>query len=104
MSLKKRHFNNEEIPIFEDALVYKRGDYWHMRMWLNKEHKYARFSLKTRNQSTAIDKAKLHYHELMAKQLAGKTYFSITTQDGVDMYLEQRYKDYVTCPLSAVPR
>jgi integrase len=94
MSLKKRHFNDEEIPIFEDALVYKRGDYWHMRMWLNKEHKYARFSLKTRNQSTAIDKAKLHYHELMAKQLAGKTYFSITTQDGVDMYLEQRYKDY----------
>lgn len=94
MSLKKRHFSDEEIPIFEDALVYKRGDYWHMRMWLNKEHKYARFSLKTRNQSTAIDKAKLHYHELMAKQLAGKTYFSITTQDGVDMYLEQRYKDY----------
>lgn len=94
MSLKKRHFTDEEIPIFEDALVYKRGDYWHMRMWLNKEHKYARFSLKTRNQSTAIDKAKLHYHELMAKQLAGKTYFSITTQDGVDMYLEQRYKDY----------
>ena len=94
MSLKKRQFNDDEIPIFEDALVYKRGDYWHMRMWLNKEHKYARFSLKTHNQSTAIDKAKLHYHELMAKQLAGKTYFSITTQDGVDMYLEQRYKDY----------
>ncbi len=93
MSLKKRHFSDEEIPIFEDALVYKRGDYWHMRMWLSKEHKYARFSLKTRNQSTAIDKAKLHYHELMAKQLAGKTYFSITTQDGVDMYLEQRMKD-----------
>jgi len=94
MSLKKRAFNDDEIPIFEDALIYKRGDYWHMRMWLNKEHKYARFSLKTRNQSTAIDKAKLHYHELMAQQLAGKTYFSITTQDGVDMYLEQRYKDY----------
>lgn len=94
MSLKKREFNDDEIPIFEDALVYKRGDYWQMRMWLNKEHKYARFSLKTRNQSTAIDKAKLHYHELMAKQLSGKTYFSITTAHGVEMYLEQRYKDY----------
>lgn len=94
MSLKKRAFNDDEIPIFEDALVYKRGDYWQMRMWLNKEHKYARFSLKTRNQSTAIDKAKLHYHELMAKQLAGKTYFSKTTAHGVEMYLEQRHKDY----------
>ena len=93
MSLKKRTFKEDEIPIFDESLIYKRGDYWHMRMWLNKEHKYARFSLKTRNQSTAIDKAKLHYHELMAKQLSGKTYFSITTQNGVDMYLEQRMKD-----------
>lgn len=94
MALKKQEFSEDEIPIFEDALVYKRGDYWQMRMWLAKEHKYARFSLKTRNRSTAIDKAKLHYHELMAQQLSGKTYFSKTTSDGVEMYLEQRYKDY----------
>jgi len=94
MSLKKRTFKEDEIPIFDESLIYKRGDYWHMRMWLNKEHKYARFSLKTKNQSTALDKAKLHFHELMAKQLAGKTYFSKTTADGVEMYLEQRYKDY----------
>jgi integrase len=64
-----------------------------MRMWLAKEHKYARFSLKTRNRSTAIDKAKLHYHELMAGQLQGKSYFSITTRMGVEMYLEHRKKD-----------
>ena len=57
MALKKQEFTDDEIPIFEDALVYKRGDYWQMRMWLAKEHKYARFSLKTRNKSTAIDKA-----------------------------------------------
>ena len=57
---------------------------------LTKEHKYARFSLKTRNKSTAIDKAKLHYHELKAKELSGKTYFSVTTKIGVERYLEQR--------------
>ena len=68
MTLKKTAFSEDEIPIFEDALVYKRGEYWQMRMWLAKEHKYARFSLKTRNKSTAIDKAKLHYHELKAKE------------------------------------
>jgi integrase len=61
-----------------------------MRMWLAKEGKYARFSLKTRNKSTALDKAKLHYHELKAKELAGKRYFSITTKMGVEKYLEQR--------------
>ena len=67
MALKKAEFNDDEVPIFEEALVYKRGEYWQMRMWLAKEHKYARFSLKTRNRATAIDKAKLHYHELMAQ-------------------------------------
>lgn len=93
MALKKAEFNDDEIPIFEEALVYKRGEYWQMRMWLAKEHKYARFSLKTRNRATAIDKAKLHYHELMAGQIQGKTYFSITTRMGVEMYLEHRKKD-----------
>jgi integrase len=93
MALKKAEFSDEEIPIFEDALIYKRGEYWQMRMWLAKEHKYARFSLKTRNQSTAVDKAKLHYHELMAQQLQGKSYFSITTKMGVEMFLGQRHKD-----------
>ncbi len=93
MALKKQEFGDDEIPIFEEALVYKRGEYWQMRMWLAKEHKYARFSLKTRNRATAIDKAKLHYHELMAGQLQGKSYFSITTRMGVEMYLEHRKKD-----------
>ena len=93
MVLKKAEYTDDEIPIYEEALVYKRGEYWQMRMWLAKEHKYARFSLKTRNRSTAIDKAKLHYHELMAGQLQGKSYFSITTRMGVEMYLEHRKKD-----------
>jgi integrase len=93
MPLKKHSFNDNEEPIFDEAVIYKRGEYWQMRMWLAKEGKYARFSLKTRNKSTAIDKAKLHYHELKAKELAGKTYFSITTKIGVERYLEQREKE-----------
>ena len=78
MALKKHSFSDDEESIFDEAVIYKRGEYWHMRMWLVKEHKYARFSLKTRNKSTAIDKAKLHYHELKAGELAGKKYFSQT--------------------------
>ena len=93
MPTKKIKFNEDEIAIFDDAVIYKRGDYWQFRLWLAKERKYARFSLKTRNRSTAEDKAKLHYHELMALQMQGKSYFSLTTKDGVAMYLEQRQKD-----------
>jgi hypothetical protein len=80
MSLKKHSYSANEIPIYDEAIVMQRGEYWQMRMWLTKEKKYARFSLKTRNRETAIDKAKKYYHELMAQQLAGKTYFSKTAK------------------------
>ena len=93
MPLKKQTFNADEIEIYDEAVVYKRGEYWQMRMWLGKEKKYARFSLRTRNRDTAIDKAKIYYHELMAQQLAGKTYFSKTTKQGVEEYLKQRALD-----------
>ena len=93
MPLKKQTFNADEIDIYDEAVVYKRGEYWQMRMWLGKEKKYARFSLRTRNRDTAIDKAKKYYHELMAQQLAGKNYFSKTTKQGVEEYLKQRALD-----------
>ena len=93
MPLKKASLEANEIAIYDEALVYQRGEYWQMRMWLAKEKKYARFSLRTRNRDTAIDKAKKYYHELMAQQLAGKTYFSMTTKQGVEEYIKQRTKD-----------
>ncbi|MCX7185819.1 MAG: site-specific integrase [Methylophilales bacterium] len=93
MPLKKQTFTADEIEIYDEAVVYKRGEYWQMRMWLGKEKKYARFSLRTRNRDTAIAKAKKYYHELMAQQLAGKTYFSKTTKQGVEEYLKQRALD-----------
>ena len=94
--MKKTTFSADEIPIYEEAVVLKRGDYWQMKMWLPQEKKYARFSLKTRNKDTAIDKAKQHYHDIKAQELAGKTYFSKTTKQGVEAYLTQRAKDVVT--------
>jgi integrase len=93
MPLKKTEYNDDEIAIFDEAVIHKRGEYWQMRMWLGKERKYARFSLRTRNRDTAIDKAKKQYHELKAAELGGRTYFSLTTKQGVAMYLEQRMKD-----------
>ena len=58
MPLKKQTFNADEIEIYDEHVLYKRGEYWQMRMWLSKEEKYARFSLRTRNRDIAIDKAK----------------------------------------------
>lgn len=91
--LKKKTFTDGEIPIFDNAVIYKRGEYWQMRMWLEKEKKYARFSLRTRSQSSAEDKAKAHFHQIMSDQLTGKKYFSNTTKSGVEEYLKQRAKD-----------
>ena len=58
MALKKQHFAEGEIPIFDEACIYKRGEYWQFRMWLPKENKYARKSLRTRSEATAIEKGK----------------------------------------------
>jgi site-specific recombinase XerD len=93
MPTKKVKLNGTEIAIYNDAIIYKRGEYWQFRLWLTKERKYARFSLKTRNETTAKDRAELHYHELRALELSGKTYYSKTTKEGVRLYLEQREKD-----------
>ena len=101
MPLKKQTFTADEIEIYDEAVVYKRGEYWQMRMWLGKEKKYARFSLRTRNRDTAIDKAKKYYHELMAQQLAGKTYFSKTTKQGVEEYLNNVRLTLRLLPLSS---
>jgi site-specific recombinase XerD len=91
--LKKKAFKENEIPIYDDAVVYKRGEYWHFRLWLTNEGKYARKSLRTRSESTAIEKGKAYYLEIIGNQKAGKTYFSLTTKEGVQKYIDHRQKD-----------
>ena len=93
MALKKQQFAEGEIPIFDEACIYKRGEYWQFRMWLAKEGKYARKSLRTRSESTAIERGKAAYLEIYANLQQGKTYFSITTKEGVEKYLKFRLRD-----------
>ncbi len=61
-------------------------------MWLPKENKYARKSLHTRSESPAIEKGKAAYFEIYANLQRGKTYFSITTKEGVEKYLSFRMR------------
>jgi hypothetical protein len=58
MTLKKKTFSEEEILIYDEAVIYKRGDIWQFRYWLEKERRYVRLSLKTKNQVSAIETAK----------------------------------------------
>ena len=108
MALKKQNFAEGEIAIFDEACVYKRGEYWQFRLWLPKENKYARKSLRTRSESAAVELGKAAYLEIYGNLQQGKSYFSITTKEGVekfenkdsawDMYLyetfAQRYQRY----------
>ena len=91
MALKKQQFSDDEIAIFDDAMIYRRGEYGHFRMWLNGEGKYARKSLRTRSRSTAIERGKEAYLEIYANQKAGKTYFA-SAKEGADV-LKHRAKD-----------
>ena len=93
MALKKQNFAEGEIAIFDEACVYKRGEYWQFRLWLPKENKYARKSLRTRSESTAVERGKAAYLEIYGNLQQGKSYFSITTKEGVEKYLSFRKRD-----------
>jgi hypothetical protein len=69
-------------------------------MWLPKENKYARKSLRTRSEATAIEKGKAAYLEIYANLQQGKSYFSITTKKGVEKYLSYRLSE---SGISAMP-
>ena len=93
MVLRKHKNAHNEIKIFDEANIYKRGDNWHFRMWLTREQKYVRKSLQTPNADVATDKAKKLYLSLYAEQEAGKTYYSLTAEQGVERYLKYREAD-----------
>ena len=93
MVLKKQEFKDDEIPIFDEVCVYKLGEYWQFRLWLPKENKYARKSLRTRSETTAVERGKAAYLEIYGNLQQGKSYFSITTKEGVEKYLSFRKCD-----------
>jgi hypothetical protein len=89
----KQHFAEGEIAIFDEACIYKPSEYWQFRMWLPKENKYALISLRTRIEATATEKGKAAYLEIYANLQQVKSYFSISTKEGVEKYLLFRMRD-----------
>ena len=37
MTLKKKIFSEDEETIFDEVVIYKRGNYWQFRVWLENE-------------------------------------------------------------------
>ena len=93
MAVKKQVFGEDELLIFDDALIYRRDEHWQFRMWLPGENKYVRKSLHTRNRTTAIERGKDLYLRLYADMRNGKSYFSITAREGVARYVSYRQRD-----------
>ena len=85
--------NDNRIWLFDKVLIERRGEYWHFRMWLDGEGKYARESLKTKVLETAKKRAEERYIQLRADQMVGKRYFSITAEEGVKLYLASKQKE-----------
>ena len=85
-----------EIAINEHVVIYKRGEYWQFRMWLNSAKKYVRKSLRTRSQITAEEKAKDFYLDILIDEKQGKKHFSQTVKKGVELYIAYREKDVET--------
>lgn len=82
--------NENRVWLFDKVLIERRGDYWHFRLWLEGEGKYVRESLKTRDLETAKKRAEARYIELRADQMNGKRHFSITAEEGVNLYLASK--------------
>ncbi len=93
MALEKQKFKDGEIPVLNEACVFKRGEYWQFRMWLAKEIKYARKSPRTQCQTTAVERGKEANLDIYANLQQVKTHFSVTTKEGVQQYLDFRKRD-----------
>lgn len=62
------------------------GDVWQMRMYVADEKRYVRKSLKTRDKTLAIERAKKDFIFYQAKIQNGEKLFSITAQELVNRY------------------
>jgi len=93
MVLKKQHFKTDEVLIYDEAVIYKRGNYWHFRLWLEKQHKYIRRSLQVKDRISAIEKGRSYYLEVQGNLQQGRSYFSRTAEEATDLFIQYRYKD-----------
>lgn len=69
------------------------GNVYQLRMWIEKEQKYVRKSLKTKDLVIALQKAEKEVVETLGIISSGKKVISITVERLIDLFLEQKRKD-----------
>jgi len=92
LALKKQQFAEGEIAIFDEACIYKRGEYWQFRIWLADEDKYFRQSLRTKDKAKAITDAEEMYEDIKYMKRKAKKIYSISIKQAVAMYIEDKAK------------
>ena len=81
MALKKQHFAEDEIAIFDEACIYRLDGYWQSRLWLPKKDKYLTKRPYTLCEATTMEKGQVAYLEIYAEPQQGKNYSSISTRE-----------------------
>ena len=66
---------------------------YQLRMWIEKEQKYVRKSLKTKDLVIALQKAEKEVVETLGIISSGKKVISITVERLIELFLEQKKKD-----------
>lgn len=69
------------------------GNVYQLRMWIEKEQRYIRKSLKTKDLEIAIQKAEKQVLDTLGIISSGKNVFSITIEKLITLFLEQKNKD-----------
>jgi hypothetical protein len=68
---------------------------WQFNMWIKRENKHFRQSLRTKNRDLALDKGEELFYEIKHKIRNSKKVFAPSIKTACEMYLIQRKKDYL---------
>ena len=96
ITVKKKHYKENEIPIYDgEAVLYLVGETWYYRCWLKGENKYARKSLRTKSREMAIERGKSAHRRLLTDVEDGRLFFAIDIKEAINKYLEDKRDEVV---------
>ena len=85
----------DRIEVGKYALVTTDASFgvWQFSMWIKRENKHFRQSLRTKNRDLALDKGEELFYEIKHKIRNSKKVFAPSIKTACEMYLKQRNKD-----------